>query len=443
MHDDFSRTPVSGDYLRPWWYLLIIEMGVMISIPTFVLGGQLGLSMSFSDLILATFCGALILGVLGACTARLGAVTRCSTALISRLTFGARGSAAIALLLALGITGWWGVQVEMFADAVVQLASSSFSLTLPRELVIIGGGIAMITTAALGIRAIGRLSYLAVPLLLFGLAYALLPLLTPGKLTTLWQFKPNAGTALSFGATAATVAGGFIVGASLNPDYARFARTSKHAIAYALSDYALAYPILLLVAGVIAVNFNSADIMIHLVPPGFTCMIFVMMMFATWAANDCNLYSSSLSLAAVFPKWKRAHLAIGAGIFGISLAELHVAGHMVSFLTLLGIVIAPISGIFVINNLGRKQAVTEKELAAIPNWRKSTIIAWSGGVLLGIMASPREALGLGLLKLTTIPTVDAIIGASVVMLAIRLVQTKREHRGPARVEAAVSLSEML
>ena len=316
MHDDFSRTPVSSDHLRPWWYLLIIEMGVMISIPTFVLGGQLGLGMSFSDLIPATFCGALILGVLGACTAHLGAVTRCSTALISRLTFGARGSAAIALLLALGITGWWGVQVEMFADAVVQLARNGFSLSLPRELVILAGGMAMITTAALGIRAIGRLSYLAVPLLLCGLAYAFVPLITPGKLMSLWQFKPSPSEALSFGATAATVAGGFIVGASLNPDYARFARSNKHAIAYALTDYAFAYPILLLVAAVIAVNFHSADIMIHLVPAGLTCLIFVMMMFATWAANDCNLYSSSLSLAAVCLPCQRLAKGAQSACFG-------------------------------------------------------------------------------------------------------------------------------
>lgn len=439
MHDDFSRTPVASDHLRPWWYLLIIEMGVMISIPTFVLGGQLGLGMSFSDLIPATFCGALILGVLGACTAHLGAVTRCSTALISRLTFGARGSAAIALLLALGITGWWGVQVEMFADAVVQLARNGFSLSLPRELVILAGGMAMITTAALGIRAIGRLSYLAVPLLLCGLAYAFVPLITPGKLMSLWQFKPSPSEALSFGASAATVAGGFIVGASLNPDYARFARTNKHAIAYALTDYAFAYPLLLLVAAVIAVNFHSADIMIHLVPAGLTCLIFVMMMFATWAANDCNLYSSSLSLAAVFPKWKRAHLAIFAGIFGISLAELHVAGHMVSFLTLLGIVIAPISGIFVINNLGRKHAVTEEELASIPDWHSPTLIAWSGGVLLGFLATPKEALGLGLLKLTTIPTIDAILGAATIMLVLKLVRSKRQCKSAAKVEPAVSV----
>src|SRR5277367_3842323 len=103
-HDDFSRTPVANFNLRPWWYLLIIEMGVMISIPIFVLGGQLGLGLSLPDLIIATFCGAAVLGVIGGLTARLGAVTRCSTALIAKSTFGSKGCACIALLLAMGMT---------------------------------------------------------------------------------------------------------------------------------------------------------------------------------------------------------------------------------------------------------------------------------------------------------------------------------------------------
>jgi purine-cytosine permease-like protein len=66
-------------------------MGVMISIPIFVVGGQLGLGLSVRDLVLATFLGAAVLGVIGGLTARLGAVTRCSTALIAQVTFGRKG----------------------------------------------------------------------------------------------------------------------------------------------------------------------------------------------------------------------------------------------------------------------------------------------------------------------------------------------------------------
>jgi len=417
---------VSSGNLRPWWYLLVIEIGVMISIPIFVFGGQLGLGLSFQDLVLSTFSGAAILGVIGALTARLGAVLRCTTALIARITFGSKGASCIAFVLTMGMTGWWGVQTEMFANAVLHLAQQVFHVSLNREVLIAVGGVAMITTAALGIRAIGRLSYLAVPLLTGGLVYALSSLAEPGQLADLLQYRPLPNATLGFGAAAAMVTGGFVVGASMNPDYSRFARTTKHALAYSIIDYALVYPALLVACGSIAIHFRSNDIMIHLVPAGLTWLIFVMMMFATWAANDCNLYSSSLSLAAILPKWQRSHLAIAAGIVGIVLAELHVVDHMVSFLTLLGILIAPISGIFVINACCRKEPVQEAELEQVSNWRMAPLLAWLCGAAVGFIATPREALGLGLVQLTTVPTLDSIIAASIVMVMFLTIGKSKE-----------------
>lgn len=418
IHDDFSRMPVASN-LRPWWYLLIIEMGVMISIPIFVVGGQLGLGLSLTDLILAAFSGAAILGLIGALTARLGAVTRCSTALLARVTFGKKGAGLIALLLALGMTGWWGVQTEMFAGAVAKLAEQLFHIALPRELMIAIGGGAMITTAALGIKAIGKLSYLAVPLLTGGLIYALSTLLDSTTITALLQYHPGTGSSLTIGAAAATVAGGFIVGAAMNPDYSRFALTTRHALGYALADYALVYPLLLIACGIIAIATGNGDIMIHLVPSGLSWMIFLMMMFATWAANDCNLYSSSLSLTAVLPKWQRSHLAILAGLIGIALAEFHVAGHMVSFLTLLGILIAPISGVFVTNSLGRSTPVSESELSQVKDWHVAPLLAWFIGAAVGYAATPVNSLGLGLFQLSTLPTVDSVVAAATAMFVLK------------------------
>jgi cytosine permease len=318
------------------------------------------------------------------------------------------------------MTGWWGVNTELFANAVADLAKEVFHCQLSREFTILVGGCAMITTAALGIRAIGRLSYLAVPLLLAGLAHALVNFSGAKHISAVLAHTPDGGCALTFGGAAATVASGFIVGASMNPDFSRFAKTRKHAVAYALSDYSFVYPMLLTVCGILAIAAGKSNVMLYLVPPGFTWLLFVMMMFATWAANDCNLYSTSLSLAAVLPKWSRSHLAIAAGIHGIILAELHVTAHMVSFLCLLGILIAPISGVFVINSLSRKTAVTQEELDMVPDWQVAPLIAWACGTAIGFLATPKASLGLGLIQLSTMPTLDAIIAAGSVMLCLNL-----------------------
>ncbi len=417
LHDDFSRLPVENVKLRPWWYLMIMEMGVMISIPVFLFGGQLGIGLRFDQLIPAAFCGAAIIAVPGMLTARLGAITRCSTPLIARLTFGNKGTIFITMVIAIAMTGWWGVQTEMFATAVVQLGKTLFQTELPGWLTIILGGSAMIVTVALGFRAIGKLSYIAVPLLLVGLGYALSTLGEPGSLSALTAYAPS--MPMGFGVAVATVAGAFVVGAVANPDYSRYARTPAHALGYAGVDYAINYPLLLIICGVLAVKFGDHDIITHLAPASIDWIIFVMMMVATWAANDCNLYSSSLALANILPNISRPVLAIAAGMIGIASSLLHIAEHLVSFLSFLGILIAPIAGVFLADNMNRKESVQAYELAHLPDWKLAQLAAWFSGTAIGFLTMPREAFGLGLFSLTTVSTLDALLASAAIFLVFK------------------------
>lgn len=427
--DDFSRAPVAADSLRPWWYLLVIETGVLISIPLFIIGGSLGYGLTLRDLVISTIAGGALLGLIGSLTARLGARVRCSTAMIARATFGTKGALLIGILLALGMTGWWAVQTEMFTNAVISLIQKLFNFNLPREVMIIVGGAAMITTAALGIKAIGRLAFLAVPLLIAGIAYGLTTLVTTSNgLQAAFQYQPPASSALTLGAAIATVVGGWIVGASMNPDFARFARNERHAIAYALGHYSINYPLLLITCGVMAIGFATKDVMSHMVPPHLTWLLLVLMMLATWAANDCNLYSSSLGLTAVLPRIKRSHLAVFAGIIGIVMAELRVSDHIVAFLVMLGIFFSPIAGVFIVNAADPRDKDNPEQLAEQPAWRFAPLIAWAGAVIIGFTTTAKDHLGLGLWQCTTIPTLDALIAASLLMLVIKRCRMNGEKR---------------
>jgi cytosine permease len=419
-NDDFSRVPVPAARLRPWWNLLVIELGVLISIPMFVIGGQFALSLTLRDLIAATLLGGAILGLLGGLTARLGAQTRCSTAMIARATFGSSGAVCIGLMLALGVIGWWAVQLEMFVHAGSDLAHKITGVNLSRELMILCSGIAMITTAALGIKAIGKLAFIAAPILSVAVCYGLTTLVGGGGIQVVQHYQPPSGTALGFGAAVATIVGGWIVGATMNPDFARFARNKKHAVIYALGHYSFNYPIFMILCGIMAIGFNTRDVMQHIVPPGFSWLLLVLMMLATWAANDCNLYSSSLGLAAVIPKLNRAKLAIAAGIFGIILAEFRLGEHMVSFLVLLGSFLAPIAGVFIVNAKDPRDLDNPEILAPVPKLRTGALLAWACGATIGLMATPRESLGLGWLHLTTIPALDAVIAAGLITFALKV-----------------------
>jgi cytosine permease len=418
-NDDFSREPVVGDNLRPWWNLLMIELGVLISIPMFVIGGQLGMSLTLTDLLLSALIGGIILGLVGGLTSHLGARTRCSTALIARSTFGSQGAILIGLVMAVGMTGWWGVQTELFADAFCNLVQKLFHFHIQREITIAVGGIAMITTAALGIKAIGKLAYIAVPLLVAGVCYAFSTLMTQHGLEPILAYHPAEKNNLGLGGGVATVVGGWIVGASMVPDFSRFARDTRHAVVYALGHYSVNYPIFLVICGIMAIGFRSTDLMSHLVPANLTWLLLILIMLATWAANDCNLYSSSLGLTVVLPRLKRSHLAIFGGTIGILMAELHVAEHVISLLVLLGVFIAPISGVIITAGIDPRDAVLPEKLRDVPKLRIAPFVAWIIGAGIGFLATPREALGLGVIKLSTIPTVDAILVSMLVMSVLK------------------------
>jgi cytosine permease len=424
--DDFSRIPVADGNLRPWWYLMTLELGLLISIPLFVIGGQIGTTLTLSNLILATFIGGAILGVISALTARIGAVTRCSTALLARATFGSNGATCIGLLLALGMTGWWAVQTEMFATAVIDLVRTLFHLSLDRHLTILLAGSAMITTAALGIRAMGRLAYVAVPLLATCVCYGLFTVLSNNGLATAISYKPPDSISVSLGSAIATIVGMAIVGVSMNPDFARFARNTKHAVAYATVHCSFNYPLMMTLCGFMAMGFGSKDLLIHLVPPQASWLLLILMMLATWAANDCNLYSSSLGLTAVIPGLKRSILACAAGLIGMALAEFCLVDKIVSFLVLIGTFIAPISGVFVVGAVDPRDSANPNKIAEAPKWRYGALVSWLSGITIGWITTPRAALGFGLLELTTVPALDAILAAAAVMYLVKLFSKEQQ-----------------
>jgi len=173
------------------------------------------------------------------------------------------------------------------------------------------------------------------------------------------------------------------------------------------------------ICGIMAIGFRSTDLMSHLVPANLTWLLLILIMLATWAANDCNLYSSSLGLTAVLPRLKRSHLAIFGGIIGIMMAEFHIAEHVISLLVLLGVFIAPISGVIITAGIDPRDSALPEKLRDVPKLRFAPFMAWMIGAGVGLLATPKEALGLGLIKLSTIPTVDAILVSMLVMTVLK------------------------
>ena len=419
-----ERSPtraVAEDDRRGWFFLAAIQIGVSICVPLFALGGQLGRHTRFIDLVPAVFAGALLSAFFGTLTGLVGLRARVPTAMLMRVAFGKHGGKAVAGILILTLFGWFGVQTEMLVDSIRVLLTSSLGLDVPRVPLTIACGILMSSTAIIGFRALGKVAYIAVPLLLAVITVPTWIALRTHDVEPLLG-APSAEVPYPFGLIVAIISGGHMVAVTIAPDLTRFLRSPRDAVIGMGVSLGCALPILLLLAALLAVIYRSADLVSILVAAGVGAPSLLVIVLATWTSNDKNLYESSLSLATLFPRGGRWQLTAASGAVGTLLATWGIFEHFIDLLIFLGIGIAPIAGVYLADfYLNRARYLPETAtLPAALRWE--SFMAWGLGVLTGLLCLPRGSHGFGSFHLTSIPTLDALLAAALAQAAVQLTQ---------------------
>lgn len=405
--------PVAQDDERGWFFLAAIQTGVTICVPLFALGGQLGRHTRFTDLVPAVLTGTCIAAFFATLTGLVGMHARIPTAVLMRRAFGETGGKAVAAILILTLFGWFGVQTEMLVDSIRTLLASSLGLQLPRLALTILCGALMSSTAIIGFRALGKIAYVAVPLLLAVIAVPTWIALTTHDVPLLLA-APPAETPFSFGLVVSIISGGHMVAVTTAPDLTRFLRSPRDTIVGMAVSLGIALPILLLLAGLLAVIYGSANLVAVLVAAGVGAPALLVIVLATWTSNDKNLYESALALSTLFSSRERWQLTAVAGAVGTAMAAVGIFEHFIEVLIFLGIGIAPVAGVYLVDfHINRTRYGVESSGAPV-SLRWKPFLAWGAGTLLAVLTLPRASHGLGLMHLTSIPTIDALLGAALV-----------------------------
>jgi len=426
-----ERSPtraVVEDDRRGWLFLAAIQIGVSICVPLFALGGQLGRHARFTDLVPAVFAGALLSAFLGTLTALVGLRARVPTAMLMRVAFGESGGKAVAGLLILTLFGWFGVQTEMLVDSIRVLLSSNAGLSVPRLPLTIACGVLMSSTAIIGFRALGKVAYVAVPLLLAVIAVPTWIALRTHIVAPLLG-APAAEAPYTFGLIVAIISGGHMVAVTIAPDLARFLRAPRDAVIGMGVSLGCALPILLLLAALLAVIYGSADLVAILVAAGVGVPALLVIVLATWTSNDKNLYESALSLTTLFPRGERWQLTAASGAIGTLLATWGIFEHFIDLLVFLGIGIAPVAGVYLADFHSNRARYLPDSATPPPALRWESFAAWLVGVAIGLLCLPRSSHGFGALHLTSIPTLDALLAAAVAQVASRAGMQRPARQG--------------
>jgi cytosine permease len=391
-----------------------------INIPLLMVGMTLALQMRWQEALIALFVGQFVVSLFISFSAYIGAKSRLPTGTIIPHTFGSAGAIVAMVLVGLCVLGWFGFQTEVFAQSIQKLLFVNFGWQIPTWPFIFGGGILMSTTAIVGFKALDWLSRVTLPLMFFFLFAPLIFSLWENGWGSFQFTVPE--NPLSLGIGISIMVGAISIGMFVIPDLMRYTNSPASAVkAIWISSFFFAPIVYILAMGLVYLTGaqNFIDIMLTL---GWGSSILILTIFSTWTTNDTNLYVSSLAWVSVFKNLRKWQLAVIGGVIGTSVATFGVINYFIPWLVLLGVVFAPASGVLVVDFFMNQKRYDNAHRKQAPVLRPLSMLCWVLGIFTGYLTTPLAEKGLGLLSLTSIPVMDGLLVAGVLMAVFNWVR---------------------
>ncbi|MEL7022161.1 MAG: cytosine permease [Pseudomonadota bacterium] len=409
---EFSTRPVPADRQVAWWRVGLVSAMVSFSLPTFLTGAEVFLAMDNRDAIWAIVIGCSILASLAALCGAIGTRTHLSSYMLTRIAFGHRGAAVANLAFAISLLGWFGVNIDLFGDAVVRLSRDALGVDMPVWIAEAVAGVLMTMTTIYGFRAINILSMWLVPAMILVTGVFLVSSL--GQRDWSATMASTDVSTLSFGHAVSAVVGGVIVGAVIMPDITRFIRGWRGALYTALLSYLVVQVVVMTAGGLAADLQGSGDLLEILLAAGLGWGAFVLVIAGSWVLNALNLYSAGLSVQASIdaPTLK---LTLALGVLGTLAAFLNILDRFLDFLFYLSIVFVPVAGVIVVDHfLARPAAYQETYLDEVDAVSPTALMAWAAGSGVALAGAG------GWLTVSGIAALDAmVVSASLYLILTR------------------------
>jgi cytosine permease len=379
MDDEYQNEPVPDHACLPWWRIGLTNAVFSLSLPTFVSGIELMKAAPVSTVISATLAAGLFLTLLASAMSVIGTNTRLSSYMLARIAFGDRAAILLNLAFALSLLGWFGLNIELFGEAVQPLLRDRLGLDVPMMLCEAVGAAAMTGLTLAGMRAMSGLSILVAPLMMVATALMLNKVLAAQSLASIMARGVPAG--MSFGEIVSASVGVVVVGVVIMPDTCRFVRTGAGGIGVAVITYLITSPMVVLAAGLAGLASGNTDILALMLALGLGIWAFAIVIGGSTSLNALNLYSAVLSVRTAFPALTRPVVVIAGGVGGLLFAFLGILDSFIPFLTWLTVIFIPVGVIIMLDfHLLRRAAWrTGDLLQALPALRPAALLAWAIG----------------------------------------------------------------
>ncbi|MCR9268507.1 MAG: cytosine permease [Hyphomonadaceae bacterium] len=343
--DEFEAVAIGDDHLTPWWRVAAVGSMVAFSLPTFITGLEVYQGLSPWQTVWALLIGSLLIFAIGSAMGGIGAQTRMSSYLLTRIAFGDHGAGVVNLAFAISLLGWFGININLFADAVSGLSTTLFGGSPSNLVLSLIAAACMTGLTFAGFKAINLLATLMVPVLALVTVILAYNALTLESLPQLMAAEK--ATTLSVGEGISAIVGAIIIGAIILPDITRFVRSWRGALGVTFISYMIVQLFVMAAASLASGATGSGDILEIMLQFGLGLGAFIIVITGSWVLNALNLYSTVLSIKATFPKLSQTLLIIGLGVFGAGAALLNLLDVFIEFLIYLSIIFIPVAGVVI------------------------------------------------------------------------------------------------
>lgn len=378
---DYPVTPVPPGARRGVVSISVVLIGFTIFAPTLMAGASIGAAFAFSEFLAVLLVGSLVLGAYVAAIGFLGARTGLTTVVMSRYSFGTVGSKLVSVLLGGTQIGWYGVAVA----AIGQMTALAFgweSAWAPALVMIAVSGLMMLT-ALYGYEGMYWVSLISTPLILV-LAFWItaLALGEVGGWQGLFDIAPT--TSLTWAAAVTTVVGTFASAGTQAANWTRFARRGRDAVIACAMGFVIGNGLMVFFGAVSALAFGEGDFTTLLLSMGMIGWGLFFLFGNLWKSNADAAYAFGVAGAEIANSTRKGPFIIGGVAIGTLLALLGVEGHIVGYLSLIGILIPPLGGVLIGDWIARWRAgqpplstLTEKvRWQALVPYVLGCVVAW-------------------------------------------------------------------
>jgi cytosine permease len=410
--EEFSTSRVPQDRSVTWWKIAMINVLFSFSLPSLIAGMDLANGTTSFNLAWGILAGSAILTVIAMFTSVVGSRTRLSSYMLARIAFGTHGSMILNLAFAISLVGWFGVNLNLFGQALARLLPALIGYRGPEWPIELVAGALITGTTMIGLKAINVLSYLIVPVLIFVCGLLLVRTVGYGTIDEILARAP--GTGLTFGDTVSAVVGGVIVGAVIMPDTCRFIGPTRGAVWTAVLTYFVTNGAVMMIGGLAALALRRTDMLDLMLAMGLGTAAFAVVIGSSWLLNALNLYSAALSVGASVPRLSRSTTTLTCGLLGTLSAFLEILNHFLTFLFYLSIVFVPVASVILIDCLFLRPATYigpgELPVRAI---EPAALLSWAVGAAFAVLGS------MDLMRLTGIAALDAMFITGTLYAALR------------------------